>query len=503
MNAPSQKPLKASRDLAKGGFHGLVGTSVSLVSIFLIQVFIGRCLGVEKYGLYTLGFIIIRLIGNISNLGLRNGVVRYVTIHRGEGSEAKIKGVFFSSLLLPFLICCIFILIIFLFGEALCVLLFKSGDLVPVLRIFSISLPFFIITTNSAAFLQAFRRIDYQLVVSHVFRPLVYLSILSVLFFTGFYLTRVSLGYTLSYVLSSALGLYLVKRIFKDLFSPEVKPTFLWRKLLRFSLPTFFAGLSYVLVTRTDRLMIGYFLEPKDVGIYNAAFQISMQMSIFLAAIVYIFTPMISELHSRNRQQELNALFKQATRWIATFTLPLFLIIFLFKGELLSLFGEAFTAGSTVLVIMLMASIVNTSTGPVGVTLQMTGKQDIDLTNNVVLFILNVALNLILIPRFGITGAVIATATSFSLIHIARLVEVYFLLKLSPYDRKIIKPVVSFLVGFAGILFIESQFELGIGNKILYGGGVLVLYFLLLYLLKIEKEDYEILNHIVRKIRNV
>jgi O-antigen/teichoic acid export membrane protein len=147
--------------------------------------------------------------------------------------------------------------------------------------------------------------------------------------------------------------------------------------------------------------------------------------------------------------------------------------------------------------------LVDYSTGGalVGYVLQMSGKQDIELVNALVMLITNVALNFWLIPIYGILGAAMATGASYAVINIARLMEVYMLLRIHPYDTNYHKP---FVAGFAVILLSVLLLIFNVSQTIwLFGMVILIIiYFIVLYFLGLEYEDKMIWETIKKRISN-
>jgi O-antigen/teichoic acid export membrane protein len=202
-------------------------------------------------------------------------------------------------------------------------------------------------------------------------------------------------------------------------------------------------GLSHLLISRTDRIMLGILGSAEDVGIYNAAATLSVQAALFLASFNAIFAPTIADLFHKQRMKELAALFKTTTKWIFTLTLPVVLVFVLFAWPIMRVFGPGFSAGSLVLISLGIAELVNAGVGSVAFMLTMTSRQNIELLNSIALGSLNVVLNLILIPKLHVLGAAIATGLSIALINILRLIEVYWLYKVHPYKLSYWKPIVA------------------------------------------------------------
>lgn len=101
------------------------------------------------------------------------------------------------------------------------------------------------------------------------------------------------------------------------------------------------------------------------------------------------FSPISAELFHLNKIDELNKAFKNVTRWLLIFTLPLFFIFAGFSKELLLMFGKDFSIGGTVLILISIAELINVSTGPVGILLKMSGHQLIDLKISILVLVIN------------------------------------------------------------------------------------------------------------------
>src|SRR5690606_15935878 len=87
-------------------------------------------------------------------------------------------------------------------------------------------------------------------------------------------------------------------------------------------------------------------------------------------------------------------------------------LLLVFGWPLLYLFGPSFTAGYPLLFIFIIGLIARASVGVAESLLSMAGQQRICAAVYTAVFVLNVALNVLLVPRFGLAGAAMATATA-------------------------------------------------------------------------------------------
>jgi O-antigen/teichoic acid export membrane protein len=196
--------------------------------------------------------------------------------------------------------------------------------------------------------------------------------------------------------------------------------------------------------------MLGHFVSPKEVGIYSVAFKVSAFVLIGLEILLPIVAPLFSQFRETHDHQSMERLFGTTTKWLCYSALMIFVCIAIFRVELLHVFGKGFTAGSTVLLILAVGQLANAATGPTGALLTMTGKQKWELANAVVLVAFNFLLNLLLIPRMGVTGAAIATAVSIAAINGLKLVQVYMLFGLRAHNFKYLKGGLA--IGGAGVV---------------------------------------------------
>jgi len=187
-----------------------------------------------------------------------------------------------------------------------------------------------------------------------------------------------------------------------------------YSEILKISIPLMFAQSVQFIMAWTDKLMLGNMMGSDEVGIYFTAFKLSMFASIALMAINSIASPKFAELYGKKDFDGLKKVAHQSTKMIFLATLPLVVLFFSFPEFLLGIFGEEFKVGVTAFIYLSIGKLISSLSGSVGNLLQMTGKQVIFM--NVLFFgaIINVLLNFLLIPKYGINGAALASMISLS-----------------------------------------------------------------------------------------
>jgi len=155
--------------------------------------------------------------------------------------------------------------------------------------------------------------------------------------------------------------------------------------------------------------MLGSMSTAEEVGIYHTAFKLSMFAAVALMSINSIASPKFAEMFSKNDMIGLEKVVRQSTKMIFWTSIPLVIIFFMFPEFLLGMFGEEFKVGVTAFIFLSCGRLFSSFSGSVGNILQMTGNQNI--LAKILLFaaILNIVLNLYLIPKYGINGAALAS----------------------------------------------------------------------------------------------
>lgn len=181
----------------------------------------------------------------------------------------------------------------------------------------------------------------------------------------------------------------------------------------------------HVVLQRSDILFVGALLGEAQAGLYAPAHRIAYLIVLGLMAVSAWAAPVISDLHTRGDHHELQRLVRIAARSIFAVTFPLFLLLLFFGERVLALFGPEFVAARDALLILAGGQLVNAMVGPVGFLLTMTGRQDTAMKILVTTAVAHLALQALLVPRFGIEGSAAATALSRAGWNIAMAVAVW------------------------------------------------------------------------------
>jgi O-antigen/teichoic acid export membrane protein len=180
-----------------------------------------------------------------------------------------------------------------------------------------------------------------------------------------------------------------------------------WFKI---SLPLLVMMSAELLLQNTDILVVTRFMSPADVGIYFAAGKTMALIMFVHYAVGSAVAHKFAALHARGDQDGLRDFVKDAVNWTFWPSLASAIVILALGKPLLSLFGPQFETGYPVMCILVVGFLARSAMGPAEYLLNMLGEQKLCAVVLSGAALLNVALNFILVPRFGIVGAASATA---------------------------------------------------------------------------------------------
>jgi O-antigen/teichoic acid export membrane protein len=204
-------------------------------------------------------------------------------------------------------------------------------------------------------------------------------------------------------------------------------------------------------------LILGYYVIPAQVGIFQAAEQVSMLPAIVLISFNAIFIPMIVGYYQQGEMGRLNEMFKIGTKWSLYLSLPLLVVILFYPSRVLGIvYGANYGNGTLVLLVIIFAQLINAATGSVAPLLGMTGRQNRLLFMTGISFIICGGLNVWLIPRFGSMGAAVSLGGGIILLNLLLLWDVRRSLGLWPYDWRYYKMLIAAAIT-AAVTFMFSH----------------------------------------------
>jgi O-antigen/teichoic acid export membrane protein len=223
------------------------------------------------------------------------------------------------------------------------------------------------------------------------------------------------------------------------------------REFWSFTAPRAIAKITQTALKRADILMVAALASPVDAALYTAATRFVVLGQLGVQALQQALAPQLSSLFAIGDKRGAQQIFQAATAWMMILAWPIYLCCATYAPELLSVFGSGYDTGSAVVVILSLTMLLATAGGPVDSVLLMAGRSWLSLVNNTIGLAVDLGLNVILIPRYGITGAAVSWAVAIVVRNALPLVQVRSSIGMWPGSRGAIWVGLSALVCFGAL----------------------------------------------------
>ena len=380
--------------------------------LFLMSVILARCLGTEGFGQYSYAFSWTAFLAIFASLGCNNLLTKEISIYNSQQSWGLMKGllqwsniwVLVSSLSVMSIA---IILTWFLLGN-------DNLSLAWVLTIAFLSLPFATLRQLRMGAMQGLKAVNLAFIPEYIIMPILVIIASGLVFISSKQQLSAIIASLITFVaiiVSFLIGWKWLNQLMPSSLQ-KVPSQYQSQSWLSTALPLMFLGSLHIINSKIDILMLGNLQGATSVAIYVIVVNIS-QLVIFLQkSMNNVLAPNIAELYANGQTKKLQKIVTKCSRTVFFGSVILTIILLLSRNLILNIFGNEYLAGSNTLIILGVAQLINTATGPVVLLLNMTGYGRITALNSLIAAISNVVLNAILIPLFDFNGAAIATATS-------------------------------------------------------------------------------------------
>jgi O-antigen/teichoic acid export membrane protein len=457
----------------------LVGLAASALFQFLVVIIVARGLGVTGTGAFFEAVALFTIFSNVGELGADAGLVRTVPRYRALGRTHDLRTTLNIALLPILVLGLVMGLLIFYFAPQLS-RVFMHGieqqEGISYIRALALFLPIAsactVVLSGTRGFGTMVPYVSVQNIGVQGGRCLLVFVAVAV----GLSGRWIALGWIAPQVLGFVAAVLLLMMLLKSAERTDAEPRSEprpWRSLAsefwRFSAARGVAAVFGITIGWLDVLLVGALRSTASAGVYATVSRFSLIGALILDAVGMAVAPQIAALIANKRSGDAESVYQLSTWWLIALTWPFYITLAIFGPLLLNIFGGGFGRGSTALLILALAQLVNLGTGNVLIVLLMAGKSSWNLINSAVAVGLNIGLNLILIPRWGINGAAIAWAASIVCTNVAALLEVRFLLHLRPFGRGylVVAGAAGLCYGIAGLL-IRSVWGMSLPGLVLY-----------------------------------
>jgi O-antigen/teichoic acid export membrane protein len=389
----------------------LIAFAIRVVSAgiaFLAQIFLARLMGPFEYGIFVFVWVMAIIAGNLSCLGFHTAIIRFLPQYQASGHVENIRGLTVATRLVSFAMASL----VALAGVALLHILadrVAAYYLVP-LTLGAILLPMIALGDAMDGTARANSWVAQALAPTYLVRPVLIPLCMVAAIALGFDATAETgmIAAIVATYLTTAGQLLLLGRRLRNRFDPGPRTYRLadWGKV---ALPIFLIEGFYFLLTNSDVVMVGLFLQPEAVATYFAAAKSIAMVHFVYFAVKAGMAPRFSHLVAQGKQRDLARLAAMAARWTFLPSLAIGSAVLLLGTFILSLFGPDYSAGYPVMFILFAGVAAKAFIGPGEALLTMAGQQKICALIYLAVLLVNIFGNIALIPLFGINGAATAT----------------------------------------------------------------------------------------------
>ncbi len=374
----------------------------------VLGVVLARWLGVEQYGIYALVMAMVSLLLLLVRAGVPNLVMREVSASRAHNPTAIASKLIRRAETVVFF----WGILVMLAADLVVMVIVQSPETRQAFFIGLLLLPLLALQDIRAYSLRALGWVRTAQALVVLVPTILVLAITSgvALLFPG--LAPGALAARLGGVVVAAFFLLVVARRVFGRFEP-VSNSFetSYRVMVRGAFPFMLISAAAVIMARTDVVMLGVLAGTRDVGLYNAALQGALLVSLILNTSNTIVAPEFARLYAAGNREALQRYAVFTARSVALVALPVMAGLVVFGGSLLGLlFGTEFQEGATALSILAVGYYTSLLFGAPGFLLNMTGHEKVAFRVVLTSTVLNIILNALLIPIFGMIGAALATS---------------------------------------------------------------------------------------------
>ena len=421
--------------LARNGVWVGLGLAVAGFFTFALSVVIARALGAFETGVFYAAVSVFTVMTTVAQLGADFGLLRFLPRHRVQGRFSDIRSDLVVALIpvaVAGAVCAVCLVgIAHWLGEQS-----RPGEIERCLILLA---PMAIPVALAGPVIAATRGLGTPkpfVLIECVSKPGARLACMALV------VGALSAG-TATAILTwgavaigaSVAGGFALRKLVRELPPAEVAPSDrkdLAREFWRFTAPRAVGSALSITLLWLDLVLLGVLRGPTDAGIYSAVIRYGSLVTLALGAVILVVAPQISGYFAKGQIGRVGDVYRVSTVWLSMLSLPIIVVTAVFSPALMSVYGPEFARGAPALTILALAMLFNILAGPCNVVLLMGGSSALNLMNLCVAVILNVALNLALIPRYGTVGAAIAWAVAIAVTNTLPIVQIHRRWKLHP-----------------------------------------------------------------------
>jgi O-antigen/teichoic acid export membrane protein len=383
----------------------------SAVLVYLTQVLLARWMGQFEFGIYVYVWTWVLLVGALADFGLASAAQRFIPEYTSLRNFALLRGFLSGSRWLALVLGTV-IAALGALGIRLLEPWVSRYEIVP-LYLACAALPLFTLSHMQEGIARAYGWVNLALVPPYILRSLALVGVMAIAHEAGF-AADAATAMTAAVIATWATALLQLVPLGRRLDrtaapAPKAYEPATW---FMTSIPIFMVEGFYFLLTYTDVLVLQQFRSPEDVALYYAAAKTLALVTFVHYSVAAATAHKFTEYHVRGDRAKLAAFLSRSIRWTFWPSLAATAVILALGRPFLWLFGPRFLDAYSLMFILALGPLARSAIGPVERLLNMVGEQRACALVYGGAFTFNLVACVVLIPRLGIHGAAVATASA-------------------------------------------------------------------------------------------
>lgn len=435
--------MNIKRELAKNSMIVIWGNIGNKLLLMIASLVYGSLLGAAAYGQFSYAVSILSFIVVFGCFGFESGLEAFIPIYQDKEKKNNIISLSFILVLATNIILCA---LAFLVNNIYIKSLENYSDFVQLFNLLIPSILLLNLFNLMKGIFKSLKDVVSFTFGSYILKPGIQLALFLILFlgiqnkmFAVVYAYLAALIIVLAFFAFRLKALNIKISVSKQYYTEFIR-------VVKYCSPLLFSSIILILTHNIDIVMLGSLRAMDEVGVYKMALSISAVISFGLNSVLTIYPALARKLYHNNDIKELKQFTKYTTKWVFLISLLLFSIFVVLSKDIMALLGEEYIKGGYVLLIVSGGHLVNSLAGPIGKLNTMTNNAKANFGAFAIAVIVNIILNALLIPQFGMYGAGIASAVSFAVSNILRVLIAYRKLKFIPLSLDMIKGLLPFTV---------------------------------------------------------
>ena len=263
-------------------------------------------------------------------------------------------------------------------------------------------------------------------------------------------------------------------------------------------------GLGSILAFRIDTFMVGTLLDFALTGLYGIVFFIANSIEVPQRAMLSITAPIVSQKMKEKDYEAVNELYQKVSLNLLLVAVLLFLLIWFNFDDLFALIpnGERIRAIKIVALILMSGKLIDMATSINGFIIGFSSKYWFNLVAVLLLGVLNISLNILLIPKYQLVGVAIATASSIAIYNIIKLVYVYYRFKMQPFTWNTLK-VLALAASIILVMLVLPSSDYLLLNLVVRSILLTGFYFGVVYYFQLSPDLIDLLKGFLERLKKI